>query len=73
MDGYATFTKVEQVRLRRAGSRDLDAWRLDPVADDDVLGPDAPPFDLLVGERITRMREVWRQTTFFLFDAEGWR
>jgi hypothetical protein len=24
-------------------------------------------------ERLTRMRELWRQTTFYLFDAESWR
>ena len=24
-------------------------------------------------ERLARMQELWRQTTFFLFDAESWR
>ncbi|MFL5686502.1 MAG: hypothetical protein ACJ77D_10660 [Chloroflexota bacterium] len=24
-------------------------------------------------ERVARMRELWRQTTFYLFDAESWR
>lgn len=24
-------------------------------------------------ERIARMQELWRQTTFYLFDAESWR
>lgn len=73
MDGYATFTKVERVRLRRVGDREQDAWRLDTATTDDDLDVEAPPLDLLLGERITRIGEVWRQTTFFLFDAEGWR
>lgn len=24
-------------------------------------------------ERIARLQELWRQTTFYLFDAESWR
>ena len=24
-------------------------------------------------ERLARMQELWRQTTFYLFDAESWR
>jgi hypothetical protein len=24
-------------------------------------------------ERLIRMRELWRQTTFYLFDANSWR
>lgn len=24
-------------------------------------------------ERVTRIMELWRQTTFFLFDADSWR
>ena len=24
-------------------------------------------------ERLIRMRELWRQTTFYLFDADSWR
>ncbi len=26
-----------------------------------------------VVERLIRLQELWRQTTFFLFDAESWR
>jgi hypothetical protein len=73
MDGYATFTKVGNVRLRRASGRERDAWQLETAPGDAPIDPEAVPLDLLVGERIERMREVWRQTTFFLFDAEGWR
>lgn len=31
--------------------------------------PEPGPF----AERLARMQELWRQTTFFLFDAESWR
>jgi hypothetical protein len=30
---------------------------------------DPSPFE----EKIARMHELWRQTTFYLFDAESWR
>lgn len=30
---------------------------------------DPSPF----AERVARMQELWRQTTFYLFDAESWR
>lgn len=73
MDGYATFTRVEQVRLRRASDRDRDAWQFAPAPDDEAIDLETVPLDLLIGERIERMRELWRQTTFFLFDGEGWR
>jgi hypothetical protein len=26
-----------------------------------------------VRERLTRLNELWRQTTFYLFDADSWR
>ena len=26
-----------------------------------------------LAERFARMHELWRQTTFYLFDAESWR
>jgi hypothetical protein len=73
MDAYATFTKVERVRPRRVAARGRDVWAFDPAHDDEALDPDAAPIDLVLGERIERLRELWSQTTFFLFDGEGWR
>jgi hypothetical protein len=26
-----------------------------------------------IAERLIRLHELWRQTTFYLFDAESWR
>jgi hypothetical protein len=26
-----------------------------------------------LAERLTRLHELWRQTTFYLFDADSWR
>lgn len=35
----------------------------------DMSAPDAGP----IAARLTRWRELWTQTTFYLFDAESWR
>ena len=35
----------------------------------DLRDPDPGP----IAERVTRLRELWTQTTFYLFDAESWR
>ena len=73
MDAYATFTKVERVRPRRVTPRGRDVWEFDPAPDGGAIDPDATAVDLVLGERIARLRELWSQTTFYLFDGEGWR
>lgn len=35
----------------------------------DLRDPDPGP----IAERVTRLRELWTQTTFYLFDADSWR
>jgi hypothetical protein len=48
--------------LRTAAAEDLPTVESDRVSDP---GP--------LAERLGRMHELWRQTTFYLFDAESWR
>ena len=48
--------------LRAAAPEDLPAVENDHASD---------PGPLL--ERLARLHELWRQTTFYLFDAESWR
>ena len=75
MAAYAVLARIDRVDPHLAGR----AWAapLDPVV--------AETLDLaqeveLVGrplstisERVEHIREVWAQTTFFLFDANSWR
>lgn len=42
---------------------------LDVAAVESDVASDPGP----IAERVIRARELWRQTTFFLFDANSWR
>jgi hypothetical protein len=60
-----------------------------PARDDEPGPPSGLPADLAddpaaleadhtsepgeIVERLIRMRDLWRQTTFYLFDADSWR
>jgi hypothetical protein len=48
--------------LPTSDARDVAAIEIDRASEP---GP--------IAERLTRLRELWRQTTFYLFDAESWR
>jgi len=75
MAAYAVLARIDRVDPHLAGR----AWAAPP---DPVV---AETLDLaqaveLVGrplttiaERVEQIREVWAQTTFFLFDANSWR
>jgi hypothetical protein len=76
MAGYAVIARIEHVDPHLAG-------RAHPPADcSDLIEPlvNGQPIDL-VGrpldaghpQRWTRLRAAWAQTTFYLFDSEGWR
>jgi hypothetical protein len=83
MAAYAVMARIERVDPR------FTAWDLErgptdaasprtPIADVDVDAAVALEADIAsdpgaVLERLIRMRELWRQTTFYLFDADSWR
>ena len=75
MTGQASPVRLERVQARRPSSRDAAEWRTagspedGPVLIDLVGGPD----DSLLAARWARLRELWAQMTFFLFDADSWR
>ncbi|HET8785786.1 MAG TPA: hypothetical protein VFM38_09140 [Candidatus Limnocylindrales bacterium] len=48
--------------LRAAASDDV------PVVESERASDPGP-----LAERLVRLHELWRQTTFYLFDAESWR
>jgi hypothetical protein len=76
MAGYAVIAWIDRVDPHRAGrpptsTTDLSAGEaLDPAQAFDLIGR---PLESIAAERWARVREVWAQTTFFLFDANSWR
>jgi len=78
MAAYTVIARIDRVDPHLAGwaSRPLAATDrviaqpLEPPEAVDLVGrPDGPSLD----ERWARVREVWSQTTFYLFDPESWR
>jgi hypothetical protein len=82
MAGYAIQTRIDGVRPRLAA---LDASPRDQavtaawpafLADDGFEDPFAAVVDdpePTLAQRLERGRELWSQTTFFLFDPNSWR
>ena len=74
--------RIERVRAS-ASARRRDATRpsgavgcAEPgLGDERAVAIDlgSPPVPSRLAERWTRLRELWAQTTFYLFDGEGWR
>ncbi len=76
MAAYAVVARIDHVKPHLAGHGSLSgpAWTAPEPADppeavDLVGGPLIP----LAAERWAVLRETWSQTTFYLFNAEGWR
>ena len=75
--------------MARIGHVDPHLTLHDVPARDDELGPpggshiesedvaaleaDHPSEPGEIVERLRRMKDLWRQTTFYLFDADSWR
>ena len=81
VDGYAACTRIERAspcfvgsgpRAGRAANRP-DALASIVLADHDRVELVGEPLDERLGRWIAGVRETWSQTTFYLFDAEGWR
>ena len=83
MAAYAVMARIGRVDPHLTvleGARDDDR---DNDADRGLrftVGEDAPALESeqasepgAIAERLIRARELWRQTTFYLFDANSWR
>lgn len=76
MAAYAVVARIDRVKPHFAGTA-LPSGDASPAPEPfgpheaiDLVGrPLLPP----VTERWTALREAWAQTTFYLFNAEGWR
>lgn len=75
MAGYAVIGRIGRVDPRLAVRSPVAAdWRDAPPAEaaptEDLSGE---LLDVVSEERWAHVREIWAQTTFFLFDANSWR
>lgn len=83
MAAYAVMARIGRVDphltvldVSRDDDRDDDAGRgLRSVATDEspALESEEASEPGTIVERLIRARELWRQTTFYLFDANSWR
>jgi hypothetical protein len=76
MAAYATMARIDRVKPHLAGhvSAGATEWRIaEPHAEPEAIDLVGRPLLPLVAERWMAFREAWAQTTFYLFNAEGWR
>ena len=77
MAAYAVIARIDRVKPHLAGRRVRRpgglARRRGPRRSPRRSTSSAVRCVPLVAERWTALREAWAQTTFYLFDAEGWR
>ena len=83
MAAYAVMARIDRVGphlalrdVKRVADRDEPPAGLSTgEASDDVaaIEIDRASEPGPIAERLTRLHELWRQTTFYLFDAESWR
>ena len=83
MAAYAVMARIGRVDphltvldVARDDDRDDDAGRgLGALASDDAPAVESERVSEpgTIVERLIRARELWRQTTFYLFDADSWR
>ena len=76
MAAYAVIARIDRVDPHLAGrpSPTPADWTVveapDPAQSIDLVGR---PLETIVAERWAHVREIWAQTTFYLFDPDSWR
>jgi hypothetical protein len=76
MAAYAVIARIDRVDPHLAGRPPVTPadWTvvedLDAAQSVDLV---RQPLETIVAERWAHVREIWAQTTFYLFDAESWR
>ena len=76
MAAYAVLARIDRVDPQLAGRSWADppdrtvAEMLELAQAVDLVGR---PSSTIVAERLEHIREVWAQTTFYLFDPNSWR
>jgi len=78
MAAYAVIARIDRVVPHLAGWARMPAPSTDRTAVDEMERSEAfevvsGPIGPSMAERWARVREVWSQTTFFLFDPDSWR
>lgn len=69
IDPHLTMREVEE----EPDSRPPPGLAADATAEVATVESDRVSEPGAFAERMARITELWRQTTFFLFDAESWR
>lgn len=76
MAAYAVIARIDRVDPHLAGRPRATPWDWtvaqapDPAQSIDLVGRS---LEAIVAERWAHVREIWAQTTFYLFDSESWR
>jgi len=76
MAAYAVVARIDRVAPQLAGRPPATPanWTVVEAPESaqavDLVGR---PLEAIVAERWAHVREIWAQTTFYLFDADSWR
>jgi hypothetical protein len=76
MAAYAVIARIDRVDPHLAGRPAVtkqDWTAVDTVDSAQAIDLVGRPLESIVAERWAHVREMWAQTTFYLFDAESWR
>jgi hypothetical protein len=74
VNGYAATARIGRAQVRACASpAPSSLTRPWPEgAEAAVFVPGSPSPDVRLVDRLADLRVLWRQTTFFLFDADAW-
>ena len=76
MAAYAVIARIDRVQPHLAGHACAAVDRLpatEPLDRSEAVDLVDRPLAPRLAERWAGIREAWSQTTFYLFNAEGWR
>ena len=76
MAAYAVIARIDRVDPHLVGRPAVtkqDWTAVDTVDSAQAIDLVGRPLESIVAERWAHVREMWAQTTFYLFDAESWR
>ena len=76
MTAYAVIARIDRVDPHLAGRRPAaptDWSSVEALESTQAVDLVGQPLETIVAERWAHVREIWAQTTFYLFDAESWR
>jgi hypothetical protein len=76
MAAYAVIARIDRVDPHLASRPPVaaaDGSAAEMLELVQAIDLDGQPESTTIAERLAHVREIWNQTTFFLFDANSWR